>query len=328
MKKGKNMKRLLLNKTVALFAGILFSTVAGAQTADSLPETDWAVYDENDAGALAQYLETSYCPHEILIWGAGGVSSLTYRNAGNGFGGAFGVGYTYFLSGNWGLSSGLEYAFYQGKINLNGFAGTIATFDILNHPVDYNTRIDHYRETQFAGLLNLPLTVQYQTGNSLRFYASAGLKLGLPVSAKYSGSDARLTASGYYPEYNQTEVWQNDLGYGVLPVKNHRGNLDLNVSITGTLETGVKWDVALGVALYTGVFVDYGFNSLLSREYSQKPPVEYNRVAPEYPVMNTACVLTDRFAPFSFGVKVKVAFPVGCRDRLNSCKAYEDLQLP
>ncbi|MDR1348306.1 MAG: PorT family protein [Prevotellaceae bacterium] len=240
----------------------------------------------------------------------------------------FGVVYTYFLSKDWGLSSGLEYAFYQGKIGLNGFAGTNATFDILNNPIIYNTRIGRYSEKQFAGLLNIPLSVQYRTGNNHRFYASAGLKLGLPVYAKYSGSDAVLTASGYYPDYDQTEIWQNDLGYGVFNLNENSGKPDLGVSLSGTLETGVKWNIGVGTAIYTGVFVDYGFNDMKKSSYAGKRFVEYNHYEPGRPLMNTACVLTDRFSPLSFGLKVKLAFSVGCSDLLNDRKAYKSLRLP
>lgn len=323
------MKRLLLNKTFALFMGIMFFHIACAQTPENRQETDMAVYDEYDAAALAQYLETGYCPHELSVWAAGGVSTLNYRTAsgktGNGFGGAFGIGYTYFLSKDWGVSSGLEYAFYQGKISLNGFAGTNATFDILNNPVLYNIHIERYNENQFAGLLNIPLSVQYQTGNNKQFYASAGLKLGLPVYAKYSGSDAVLTASGYYPDYDQTEIWQNDLGYGIFNLDENNSKLDLGVSLSGTLETGMKWNTSIGTALYTGVFVDYGFSDMLKSGYSGKRMVEYNQNEPSKPLMNTACILSDRFSPMNFGIKLKLAFSAGCSDLLNGRRAYKSM---
>jgi outer membrane protein OmpA-like peptidoglycan-associated protein len=284
----------------------------------------------NDSLLLAQYLADAYCPHEISVWMGGGLSSLNYRptfgKTVNGFGGAFGVGYAYFFNRNWGLSSGLEYAFYQGKTDLNGFAGTNATFDILDNPVIYNTGIEHYSEKQFAGLLNIPLSVLFQTGNNQRFYASAGLKFGLPVSAKYSGGNAVLTASGYYPDYNQTEIWQNDLGYGVFNLNEKKYRLDLGVSVMGTLETGVKWDTGIGTALYTGVYMDYGFNNALSSSYSGKQLVEYNRNEPAKPVMNTVCVLANRFSPVSFGVKVKLAFSVSCADLLAERRKYRDMQ--
>ncbi|MDR1583079.1 MAG: OmpA family protein [Prevotellaceae bacterium] len=322
------MKHTVLSRAFALMVGIMFSHVACAQQVNQ--ETDLTVYDEQDVSALESYLKTSYCPHEISVWGAGGVSSLQFRptfgKANSNSGGSFGVGYTYFLSRNWGLSSGLEYAFYQSKTGLNGFSNAYETSDILNNPITYNTRIDHYSEKQFAGLLNIPLSVLYQTNGNHKFYASAGLKLGLPVSARYSGSNAVLTASGYYPSYDQTEIWQNDLGYGVFNPDGRKGKLDLGVSVMGTLESGVKWNTGIGNALYTGVFVDYGFNNVLKSGFTKKPLVEYNHTTPEYPVMNTACVLADRFAPLSFGIKVKLAFSVGCRDLLNDRRAYKNMQ--
>jgi outer membrane protein OmpA-like peptidoglycan-associated protein len=153
------------------------------------------------------------------------------------------------------------------------------------------------------------------------------MKLALPVSAKYNGSNAILTASGYYPDYDQTEIWQNDLGYGIFNMSERNGKLDLGVSLLGTMETGVKWNVGTGTAIYTGVFMDYGFNNMLKNSYSDKHFAEYNRNAPEKPLMNTACVLSDRFSPVNFGVKLKLAFSVGCRDLFNDRKAYRAMQV-
>jgi hypothetical protein len=64
------------------------------------------------------------------------------------------------------------------------------------------------------------------------------LKLDLPVSATYSGSNATLTASGYYPDYNRTEIWQNDLGYGIFNLDGKKNKLDLGVALMGTPDTG------------------------------------------------------------------------------------------
>ncbi|MDR2843036.1 MAG: outer membrane beta-barrel protein, partial [Candidatus Symbiothrix sp.] len=309
------MKHLLLNKAFTLIVGLMFTHAACAQTTGGFQEAESEVYDEDDTAALANYLKTSYCPHEISVWASGSISTLNchpvFGKTNTGAGGAFGAGYTYFLSKNWGLSSGLEYAFYQRTISLNGFVDAYETLDILNNPIIYNTRINNYSEKQVAGLLNIPLLVQYQTGGNHLFYAAAGLKLGLPVVGKYSGSNAILTASGYYPDYDQTEMWQNDLDSGVFNRNENKVKLNLGVSVMGTLETGVKWNIGIGTNLYTGVFVDYDFNNALNGDYSKKHLIEYNRNEPAHPIMNTVCVLTDRFSPLSFGMKLKWTFSVG-----------------
>jgi outer membrane protein OmpA-like peptidoglycan-associated protein len=103
------------------------------------------------------------------------------------------------------------------------------------------------------------------------------------------------------------------------------GKPDLGISFMGTAETGVKWDIGVGTALYTSVFVDYGFNDMLKSSYSEKHFMEYNQNEPSKPIVNTACVLPGRFSPVSFGVKLKLAFSVGCRDLLNDRRAYKSM---
>ena len=320
MKKVRTMKRLIINRFFYLIAGLITATIACAQTGK---------YSEADLSTLAGYLETSYCPHEISVWTSGGFSSLNYRpafgNTNNGFGSAFGVGYSYFLNKNWGLSSGLEYAFYQQKVSLNGFSDAYETYDILNNPIVYQSRIDHYGEKQFAGLLNIPLSVLYQTGRNHKLYASAGLKLGFPVYGKYKSSDAVLTALGYYTDYDQTEIWQNDLGYGVFNVEENSKDLNLNMSLMGTLETGMKWNIGIGTSLYTDVFADYGFNNMQKNSHPKRF-VEYNHSKPDKPLINS--VLTSQnsmISPLAVGVKLTLAFSVGCRDLLNARKAYKTI---
>ncbi|MDR2475800.1 MAG: hypothetical protein LBD45_08060, partial [Bacteroidales bacterium] len=47
---------------------------------------------------------------------------------------------------------------------------------------------------------------------------------------------------------------------------------------------------------------------------------------PEKPIINTACVLSDKFLPLNFGVKLKLAFSVGCCDLLNDRKMFQAMQ--
>jgi hypothetical protein len=183
-----------------------------AQTSNN-PLTVNEKYGEDELSVLTRYLETAYCPHEISVWVAGGVfssgKSSVFGKSNTGFGSALGVGYTYFLNKNWGFSPGVEFAFYQAGTTVNGFSDSYSIVDMFGNPAVYQTRIDRYSETHKLGLLNIPLSVLYQTNGKHKFYASLGVKPGFPVSAKYSGSDVVLTASGYYPDYDQTEIWQN-----------------------------------------------------------------------------------------------------------------------
>ena len=315
----KKTVKNILNRALILFAGLIYTHIACAQK-----------YSESDLSELARYLETSYCPHEISVWTAGGASSLNYRPSFGktviGFGGAFGAGYTYLFHKNWSLSSGLEYAFYRQKVSFSGFSDAYDTYDMLNNPIVYHTRIDGYSEKQLAGLLNIPLTVTYRTAGRHQFYASAGLKLGFPVYGKYKSANTLLTASGYYTDCDQTEIWQNDLGYGTFNMEENTKGLNFNVLLMGTLETGAKWNIGTGTNLYTGVFADYGFNNM-QKNGNPNRFVEYNRNNPAQPIMNSVfAAQNSKVSPLAFGVKVKIAFPVGCRDFLNDHKTYKAMQ--
>jgi len=316
------MKQVAFNKAYSLMAGLLFTFISCAQTAENRRQAGGTDYDGNDMKILSDYLKTGYSRHTLSLWGAGGVSRLySHPLSGKtdyGFGGSLGAGYTYFVSRKWGLSLGLEYAFFQSKTDFLPFSGAYETADLLNNPIVYTTSTNGYSEKLLAGIWNIPLLATYETGGNWKFYASAGLKFGFPVSLRYGGSNSVLTASGYYPDYDQTEIWQNDLGYGIFNLNGQKGKQDFGVSLAGTLETGIKWRAGVGAALYTGIFVDYGWNGMAKTGSFKKQFVEYNPLEPSRPLVNSACAFADRLSPFAFGFKIKAAITVGYKEQWNA----------
>lgn len=244
--------------------------------------------------------------NEFLISGAGSIP-LNSRSISPYY--AFGVGYTRFFNPHWGLSSGLELALCQRKFAIDGFKAEYATDDVFGNPVIYHSILNGYRERQRLGQVNIPLSVIYQTGSYHKFYVELGFKFGLPVFGQTQTGDAILTAYGYYPAYDQTEIWQNDLGYGVFPVAKKTEPLDLHFNGRGTLETGLKWDLG-NTRIYTGIFVDYAFGSMLKNGDTNRQFIEYNRSNPAMPLVN-GFLQQERFPPLTLGLKIKFAFPFG-----------------
>jgi hypothetical protein len=65
----------------------------------------------------------------------------------------------------------------------------------------FNYSLRGYSEKQNAVLLTVPLMVKYSLplgSGATTYYASGGLKFGIPVSAKASISPGTVTTSGYY----------------------------------------------------------------------------------------------------------------------------------
>jgi len=326
------MKYLKLGRLFLLITGLVTVNIVLAQKPENLQENNQGFnndYDEEDILILGQYLKTSYCPHELSVWTTCGLSMLNYTvktgKTDSGLGYSFGFGYTRFFNQRFGLSFGAEYAFYCKSLKIDQVRGTNDTYDIAGNPIVYHWLVENYREKQQLGMINIPLTVLYQTGNNHKYYASLGFKLGFPVYGKYRSNDAMLTTSGYYPDYDQTEIWQNDFGYGIFPVENKK-ELNFGLSLMGTFETGAKWDIGIGKVLYMGFFMDYGFNNTLKNSKSRRF-VEYNHYEPSQSAMNSFLdSQNSKVALFAFGLKLRMAFSVGCGNLLNDYKVYKSIQ--
>jgi hypothetical protein len=82
------------------------------------------------------------------------------------------------------------------------------------------------------------------------------------------------------------------------------------------LETGIKWKVSEKNAFYTGIYFDYGLNSIQKEsirdflEYNpaNPPDYKYNGILQSQLQGNA---FTDKVTPFAFGVKIKLAFGSG-----------------
>ena len=232
--------------------------------------------------------EDNYCSNEISIWAAGGLSILNYNpqsgNRSNMPGGAFGIGYSHYRSKHFGFLLGAELALYQSKFNTSGLQDNYNTvdLDVYREPenINFRYRLDDYKEVQQLWNINIPLMLQYQSAlwANNRFYAGLGFKLGVPVKATCEVSDFKITGMGYYYDENSgSKQVLNDvteLGFGEFSNKSAKDKLDFGLSYTGTIETGIKWNLGGNVDLYTGLYFDYTFNDIV-KDKRGKHLVEY-----------------------------------------------------
>ncbi len=263
-------------------------------------------------GCLNGYSQES--KHEFSI-GAGGVYSFLSYEFQNGYtdqehGGVFGLRYSYYLSDNWSIGLGADYQFYKTIARSNYFEGSYNTTDFENESFEFRYSATGYRESQNLQYLNVPLTVQFETGDETRFYIAAGVKAGFAVNGEYETKINSLSTSGYYPQYNAELFGPAFMGFGSFgEVNPGEQELETEMAWSGTLETGVKQYIGDNTAFYIGLFLDYGFNSIAqSKEEniinypSDEMPVnlQYNSV------INSAS--TDDVKLIAYGVKMRFAF--------------------
>ncbi len=258
--------------------------------------------------------------HEISLLGGGGLSSLQYSpTAGKtetNLGGQFGVGYNFFFSPNWSINTGLEMSLYTGKF-------TAATLD-ESYPISkpagapknssfyFQSAYQNYEETQTASYLNIPLMIQYQTLGKHKFYASAGVKIGIPLSASYESTAESLTTRGYS---DYTEQYYENMpphGFDTYQGVSSSGDLDMNLAFLGAMETGMKWQLSNQISLYTGLYVDYGFNNIKSTDTNTNMVV-YDEKNPTKKSYNSLfqSEFVDKVSPMGVGIKLKLSLGAG-----------------
>ena len=258
--------------------------------------------------------------HEVSAWGAGGLSALSYSpeigDGQKGGGGLFGVGYSYYISNQWSIGSGVELSFYNAKTKINNLSDAYATND-GEYDFEFRTAVSGYKEKQKATFLNIPLTVKYQTLGRYKFYVSGGIKLGIPLSGKYEVEKANLTSSGYYPQWNVELTNQEFMGFGTFTREDIKNDLDFRFSCMLTLEAGVRWSLPHSLSLYSGIFFDYGLNDISKSDSDHL--IGYNTSNPEQFKINGAISssitsngipvkLVDKVVPMALGLKLQLSF--------------------
>lgn len=212
------------------------------------------------------------------------------------------IGYSYFFTPNWGLSTGVGVSYYRtvGKydstFSQNTFFNLGNQIDddyVSGSPTGYELRVrfQHWQEEQKGYFIEIPLMAMYQHkfGEEKRhgFYVGLGAKLQIPVFSKYKvldgdkPSDLRLNVSGRYYDDPTLELGaprQYPTGeepmdpplpaHGFGSISNPYaqlgwgGDMDLKMSVAGTVELGFLIGLSERIDLTIGGFFDYGFNNI------------------------------------------------------------------
>ncbi len=207
-------------------------------------------------------------PHEFFIQGGSGLSTAlytpTYGERGSGFGGLFGLGYTYYVSSRWGINTGVNVSYYNSTYKADIVHEKYLVPDV-QRPADLppgnweiNADYKHYNEIQSARLLNIPLMVQFlqPIGKENYLYASAGFKIGIPLDSRFTSETDSLFTS--YRNIESGDIIN-------LPTQanfTYNGNLNIYVSYMITAEVGIRWPLAKRWGLYAGAYFDYGLNDI------------------------------------------------------------------
>ena len=235
-----------------------------------------------------------------------------------------GLHYTYFINENFGISSGAEIGYYQSEVKIPSLIGEYSSNN-GNEDFIFHFQGENYREIQEATYLNIPLMFQYQTNGTHKFFISAGGKIGIPIGLldkNYDSNFRSLNTSGYFQ--NRTVVIDDSKseGFGSYPSLRTTGKITFENTFIGSVESGMKWRVADNMSVYTGIYVDYGFNDIFRDRNRTEKFVEYNAQNPSQikinSVINSLYLHMNEEIPFqkkvylvAYGLKLRFSFDLG-----------------
>jgi hypothetical protein len=263
--------------------------------------------------------------HELGIVGGGGMSVINYSlnmsgiktDGTGGISGFVGISYTWNVNRNIGILTGLDLISYGAKTTYETIENNVLYQDA--HIDNFYYRMDNYIEEQSVACLSIPMMLQYSvplSGNK-KFYMSGGFKLSFPINAKATIFPGIVTTRGYINFDGQTYYSDGDSDverYGFVTNKqlaSSTNDIDVNVFLSVSLETGARFYLTDKILLYTGVYLDYGLNNIRSTKHKELLYYE-ERTPPLYPVLKHASVLNTSHVndvkTLGVGLKVKVSF--------------------
>jgi len=269
--------------------------------------------------------------HEFSVHAGGGLSGLNYNVTFGeqrlGLGGHFGLGYHFFFSQHWAIGTGLELGFYRSKFDMDNLSFSFMTTDMQGVEFEFRSIVNNFEEKQRAMLLQIPLMLQFQTGDSNsrhRFFAAAGGKIGIPIRGRYSNT-LPFDNAGYFAFENALYNTQTFMGFGQFPSRRQEDNLNFKTAFFLSAEAGVKWRLNDGRSLYTGLYLDYGLNNIVNVPSTRPNLVEYNAAVPTAFAVNsvihsqymqtgsnTAQAFTEKINPVAIGVKLRLGLNKRC----------------
>jgi outer membrane protein OmpA-like peptidoglycan-associated protein/opacity protein-like surface antigen len=288
-------------------------------------------------GSGAQYLEEQP-QHEISLWGGYGLSTLKYDlsfgNRTPGCGGLIGIGYNYYLTYHWSVGLGLEYSMLSAKSEFPNFMDNYVIPGWENErPLNLEVSSSKYKQSYNVSYLNIPLIAQYQLDvwDEHKFYVAGGVKLGIPMSGKYK-SEGDFFANAYERKTDGTNTGDaygtnlKEKGFGSRTESSNKGTFDTKANVILTIEPGMKWRLNDKLALYTGVFLDYGLSDIRKNSDDSKSMIQHdvdskgkfsgytfsNALESQYSrEAGNAKAFTDRVSTLSVGLKVRLGFAFG-----------------
>ncbi len=187
------------------------------------------------------------------------------------------IGYTKVFSNHWALLTGIGVTRYATDATVtNGSTLIQNQVDDVGAAFEYRDKPTEYMETQRLYGVNIPLMMQYRTGNEkkVQWYFNAGARFIAPLDLSVKATAQQIDLSGYYPDVNLTINELQQHGFGTVYNWSKETKYVLKPTVAATAGTGVSFTLGNGDKFYVGVYGTYGLTDM--KKVTDMPLVSYN----------------------------------------------------
>jgi hypothetical protein len=199
--------------------------------------------DISSSKSTSLYVGLNLCPARSNI---SNTEIASVSNMSSGKKGSFSgfIEFGYFLSNNFGLSSGLGYSSNGASLTLKSYQSNYTTTDTESESYQRRVTGSNITETQKIGFLTVPLFVDLRVplNQTIGFFIQPGMNLEIPLTKSYTSSGI-FSFEGYYPAYN---VLLSDIPAHGFP-------MNKSITTNGSLELkslGFNFIVAAGIDFF------------------------------------------------------------------------------
>lgn len=187
-----------------------------------------------------------------------------------------GVGYRYYLNPQWSLGAEINYKYSKLDFIQRNVKENWSVIDIENHDYEFIYNSKYRKESVSFNTFQIPLTIQYETKGTVKWYIRSGVSIGIITGdskSKITMND--LHTSGYYKGWDAELHGPHYMGFGAFGNQTQKRNLDLSTRYSWLLETGVKQELGNKQNLYIGVFLDLGLTNLVKDNKRIDTPISH-----------------------------------------------------
>jgi hypothetical protein len=197
-------------------------------------------------------------------------SNVESTVAGHRLGGAVKAGYIYSFTNHIGIGTGIEFSQYKQQVYLNNTSSSLTSYEVdpSTSAFIYTITAKGYKEEQTLHAIQIPLFLQYKTNinKGIDFNFRAGVKYFLPVNYKIKATADYVNGSAYYPDVNLNIDDLPEYGLGKQNNYSASGEYETKGIIMSSFELGFTFDMGNKNALYTALFLENGYGSILDQE--------------------------------------------------------------